>query len=1835
MIRPIHRVCACRHSSLRLGLAVLTALALLVIPCAPFLPGAAWSFAQSQNPDESRMGQPQQGKPEASLPNLATVRTETPMTHELPLPIPSTMRLKKNPLRPWDGRRVGDPGPLERAGNNQSDSQIQEKSERAGVPSTSIQSGSRTARRAHAPRRTKVSLPPTLLDDDFLNNFYGWALPGYSPLSTELPYWRDQLRVGYAHGQTSLLLAAIELGKTLFESAAYAGRGRDNHQYVYDLYKTYLMREPDQGGWDFWTSVVSSSGRENVRRAFEECGEFATLVATIIPNGATSSNPVSLSTSRVDAHNQPGNGMLARDATWNVPLLSLPGRAGLDLGLSLSYSSQVWTRSGPYLYFDEDNGFPSPGFRLGFPTVQRKTFDAQTGTNTYLLITPSGRRVELRQVGTSNIYEAGDSSYLQLTDNGTSWLVRSTDGTQLSFSEANGEYRCTQVKDRNGNYLTVNYDGMGHITTATDTLGRVITFNYDANANLLSITQSWNGQTHQWATFGWGTKTMQSSFTNVAVVGTTNGTSLPVLTQVAVSDGSYFQFDYTNSLQVLAITRKSFDNIQRAQTSFTYESAVSDVLRVTDSSISASNWTGINGVPAQVSTHYEVAVDGACVMTAADGTIYKEYYGSGWQKGLTTLSEVWSGGVRQKWTTTAWTQDNPAVSYETNPRVTENNVYDAGGNRRRTTIDYTSFSLPNAVREWTGAAADVLYRLTTTGYRLDTEYLNRRIIGLVDNVQVTDGSGALVSKVTYGYDWDWSEDMFQDTPAAATQHDRTNYGPTLIYGRGNLSQMGRWDVTDPQNQSKVIETKWRVSSTGSVLMERDHLWHQKLVAYGDAFSDSVNRNTFAYPTTLTDEDGNNSLVQYNFDFGATTRTQGPPPAGQSQGAIQTMTYNAVGQLERVTTVNNGAYRRFWYGPDYTTSYATVNNIADEAYSIQTLDGFGRTIGSASNFPGSSGGYKAQLTIYDQMGRVLKTSNPAEINSSWSPAGDDAAGWLYTQQTYDWKGRPLVTTNPDGTTREASYAGCGCAGGEVVTLTDEGTIDGGVAKRRQQKIYSDVLGRTSKTEVLNWQGGTVYSATVNTYNERDQITQVRQYAGAEGSGTYQDTAMTYDGYGRLKTRHLPEQQVDPNNPNSTDHTTWTYNADGTIATVKDARGALTTLGYSGSNRGLVMSVTHTMSGLPTLFSSFTYDPVGNRTSMTDEMGSMTYVRNQLSQLTSESRVITGVGTFSLTYGGYNLAGSPTSITDPFGAVVNYSYDIAGRASSVTGANFAGISSYASNFQYRAWGAIKALSYGNARTLSIGYDAKLQVATYEIPGVQKKGYQYYDDGRLKFTQDQLVTNSKFDRLYKYDHVGDITTALSGAEARGQGTTDDRPYNETMSYDVFGHLSLRELRNWNRYDTTGTETYVNNRRQFWHYDADGRLTSGNGYYYYDAAGNAYSFGDWDSYMTDQTFDGDGRRLKTLLRSYDVNTNQWTTEDVTYYITSSVLGALVSEVTATGAKKRTFVHGGDGALAIQTVDGGIQNVSWEHYDASNASFWETNSTGSPSHAAEIDPFGADAEIVKPFTWPPRESTGQLQPYYTVALLNSATQGCVLDGMPTPCEMLSNDNSMQCRDNRCGPQTLKQRKGTTGKMEYVLSRPFQATAEGKGFYLGPGERYEGNGHISTDGGEGPERLIESNHASSLPQNSFDSGPQGWHSFRWIKCPPVQFKITGIGPNQAPGTTAISQAARADIPDGGVAIKPGNFGVKGVNGNNRSVFLNMKFEVDWGKATPAGAPSGIPTEGPFSPVDNIGPASVRNSAGNQIDVYNYQKYDDALASTRTAMVTTWIPENTAGVKCPE
>ena len=93
------------------------------------------------------------------------------------------------------------------------------------------------------------------------------------------------------------------------------------------------------------------------------------------------------------------------------------------------------------------------------------------------------------------------------------------------------------------------------------------------------------------------------------------------------------------------------------------------------------------------------------------------------------------------------------------------------------------------------------------------------------------------------------------------------------------------------------------------------------------------------------------------------------------------------------------------------------------------------------------------------------------------------------------------------------------------------------------------------------------------------------------------------------------------------------------------------------------------------------------------------------MTAEMRTFNGLGSYSLSYG-YSLAGELTGITNPWGAQVGYSYDGNGQLTSVSGANYGGVSNYASGLAYRAWGGLKSMSCGNGLTLSTAYDNRMR-------------------------------------------------------------------------------------------------------------------------------------------------------------------------------------------------------------------------------------------------------------------------------------------------------------------------------------------------------------------------------------------------------------------------------------------------------------------------------------------------------------------------------------------------
>ena len=1214
----------------------------------------------------------------------------------------------------------------------------------------------------------------------------------------------------------------------------------------------------------------------------------------------------------------------SRNFNWSLPLLNLKGRAGLDLSLTLSYNSLVWTKDGSYMKFNADLGSPAPGFRLGLPTLQQKFLNSQTGMYAYLMVLPSGARIELRQIST-NVYESQDGNYTYLDDsNPSAPFVLMSDGTRFTFTPVtiNNEFRCTQIKDRNGNFISATYNTTnGHLLTITDTLGRVITFVYDASSNLQSIRQTWAGATHDWATFYYGQVYVAPAFGGGLLVNGPNNNYTTVLTQVNLHDGTYFTFNYNAAFaQVNRINHYAADSHLLNYTSYNVNSSAgqTESPRFTERRDWAENWNNGN----EAVTSFSVATDNSWTQqTTPDGVIYKEFFATtGWQTGLTTSSETWSGGVKKAWTTTAWTQDNTGLTYQKNPRVIETNLYDVEGNRRRSTITYTTFtlptgavcSLPSDVYEYAADAVTVLRR-THTDYRYDSAYMTRRVIGLPSLIFVYDGSGVLAGKTWYDYDWPAASALLVATPQTTIQHD-SSYDINFVAGRGNLVLVLRFDLTDPNNSAgKASEYKYGYDTNGSMVLTRDHLWHQTNYNYQDSFSDGNNsRNTFAYPTTVTDPDSFNSTVQYNYDFGAVTRTQDP------KGAVQTTTYDSAGRPDRITNQTSGAYARHFYGSSgYVQTYATIQNGAGEAYSITYFDGVGRVRATGGDLPNSTGGYSGQLTYYDVMGRVSQQTNPAEMNAGWVPSGDDAAGWVSTTQTYDWNSRPLLTTNPDGTTREKTYSGCGCAGGYQTTSRDE--------RGRRKRYTSDVLGRPSKVEELNW-NQSVYSTTTYALNVLDQLTTINQ-AGLTRT-------FAYDGQGRLQSRTTPEQGT----------TTYTYFSNDEIKTVTDARGATTTFAYN--NRDLVTGITYGVPGgvAATPNVTFGYDSAGNRTSMTDGLGSVSYVYNTLSQLTSETRTFTGVGSYTLSYG-YNLSGQLTSITNPWSVQVGYGYDKVGRHTNVSGSGYAGVTSYVNSLAYRAFG-VKQIAYNNGRTLSMQYDNRMRVTQWNVPSVMgwNYAYHYFNENTGRAVYAQNLTDPTLDRAWDYDHVGRPTHFTSGSNARhytGQGGTvlNDGPYSHGYTFDVFGNRTYIE--GWGGIGRVETTTYTNNRRNGFSYDAAGNVTNDLGQTFtYDATGQqaAASYG---GYSLQQNYDGDRLRLKKVENG-----------TTTYYLRSSVLGGqIVAELNGAGTWMRGYVFLGEQLLAVQ------QNlsVSWVHQDPVAKSKRVTNSSGTVVSVVELDPWGGD----------------------------------------------------------------------------------------------------------------------------------------------------------------------------------------------------------------------------------------------------------------------------------------
>ncbi|MEU9796007.1 putative T7SS-secreted protein [Streptomyces sparsogenes] len=394
----------------------------------------------------------------------------------------------------------------------------------------------------------------------------------------------------------------------------------------------------------------------------------------------------------------------------------------------------------------------------------------------------------------------------------------------------------------------------------------------------------------------------------------------------------------------------------------------------------------------------------------------------------------------------------------------------------------------------------------------------------------------------------------------------------------------------------------------------------------------------------------------------------------------------------------------------------------------------------------------------------------------------------TRMEWTTEGKPLRHIAPDGTEQSWAYDG----EGNVTAQTDAG---GGVT--RYEYTHFDLLAARTDPDGARYEFA---------YDTRLRLTQVTNPQGL--TWTY-----TYDPNGRL----LAETDFDGRT------LTYAYDPTGQLVTRTDPLGQTISLEHDLSGR----IVRKDAAGQTT---TFTYDPTGRLTEAVGPEVALTYRRDRMGRAVAEvvgDRVLTRT---------YDALGRTVRRTTPSGAKTTFTYDAAGRRTTLTTCG------HTLDFAYDAAGRETARRFGDTTTLAQIWDPAGRLSEQTLTGpagdiTQHRAYTYRPDGHLTGIHDQLRGPRAFDldeagrvtavraenwtESYAYDEAGNQTHATWPERHPGADTTGPRAYTGTRitragrvryEHDAAGRLTLRQ------------KTRLSHKPDTWRYtwDAENHLTT-----------------------------------------------------------------------------------------------------------------------------------------------------------------------------------------------------------------------------------------------------------------------------------------------------------------------------------------------------------------------------------------------------------------------------
>ncbi len=422
----------------------------------------------------------------------------------------------------------------------------------------------------------------------------------------------------------------------------------------------------------------------------------------------------------------------------------------------------------------------------------------------------------------------------------------------------------------------------------------------------------------------------------------------------------------------------------------------------------------------------------------------------------------------------------------------------------------------------------------------------------------------------------------------------------------------------------------------------------------------------------------------------------------------------------------------------------------------------------------------------------------------------------------------------------------------------------------------------------------------TYSGKD-ITSLKLPSGAQ-------TKVTYDALGQPLTWTDPEGKV----------ITYTWNADGTIASIKDPLGHVERYTYTNGRRtgkvdrlGKSWAWTYSAAGLVTSerdplgnVTRYEYDASGRRTAVVDPLGNRsetTYdaAGNEVAQKDADGKVSRQV---------FDDLNRLIRTVDPSGATVDYTVDEAGLVTKI-----GNHTDLPTTIRYDELGREVLRKVGDKEPVRTTYDGAGNVLTVtdELGRVTRSTYDLA--GRLLTSTNPAggvtrYTNSGDGLVEREeDPLGNVTSHEYWPSGRLRKTTDPLGHATSYEYDALGSLTSTEYPDGGvtsqRYDAAGQLVEE--------VDEEGDATL----FEFDAAGRKVAMVDGEGRRTTYRYDAAGRLVATVAPDGGITR-----------LSHSAGGLTESESSPTGVSK-SFEY--DPAGRLSTTTDALGNVWSTTYDA------------------------------------------------------------------------------------------------------------------------------------------------------------------------------------------------------------------------------------------------------------------------------------------------------------------